>query len=421
MPDLLHLDGVALTPTQGKLKRTAERVSKEVLAKNAAEVDRTGQFPEEGIQALKDSGLLSIMVPEDMGGPPDNGLPTVAAAHVTVALARGCASTAIAYAMHQSGVLLLCALARENDEQRGLFVDPILRGERFGGFAMSEKGSGNRIWHMDSHAVEYNGGFKLDTFKSFATSSGHCDYYVVPLRANDDVGPTDLSLFVVDGADPRIEPKGEWDGMGLRGNASRPVHFNGCEVPRINRLGPPTDGFAYMMAYTLPIYVISLAASYVGIAQNAYNAAVEHVKQRYHSDTGKALASLETVKRYAGEMRAAIDQTYAQLLRVAQKSDNARPLFDEYAEAEILREFIDENPDDPFFIELASLKINACECAVKVSNWALQVCGGVAYKRGHTAERCYRDARAGSLMAPSDDTLKIIIGNQVLGDKQPWA
>ena len=71
--------------------------------------------------------------------------------------------------------------------------------------------------------------------------------------------------------------------------------------------------------------------------------------------------------------------------------------------------------------QLAGLKIMASEMAVAVAHMAIQVCGGVAYRRGHVTERCYRDARAGSLMAPSDDTLKVIMGNQLLGTPQPWA
>jgi alkylation response protein AidB-like acyl-CoA dehydrogenase len=416
MPNALNLEGIALTKDQGQWRRTAEQVAADVLAAHAADVDRTGEFPHDGIRAVRDAKLLGVMVPEEMGGP---GGSIVTGMLVTEALAKGCASTAMCYAMHQSTIPLICALADEDQVDR--FVGPILEGEWLGGFAMSEPGSGNRIWHMDSYAVEQNGDFLIDSFKSFATSSGYADYYLVPVRANADVGPTDLSVFLVDGRDEHIEPKGMWDGMGLRGNSSRPVHFNNCVVPGGHRLGEPTAGFSYMMAYSLPIYLVGLSAVYLGIAQAAADAAVEHVKKRMHSDTGKALSSVETVQRYVGEMKVRIDQARAAVLRVAQMSDNATVLFNEFAEAEILDEIIRENPDDPYFVELAGLKIMASEMAVAVAHMAIQICGGVAYRRGHVTERCYRDARAGSLMAPSDDTLKVIMGNQLLGTPQPWA
>lgn len=416
MPNALNLEGIALTREQGRWRRLAEKLANDVLKPNAAEVDRAGVFPRDNIDALKKSGLLSLTIPTEMGG---GGESIVTAALVTEALAKGCAATAMIFTMHQSTLPLMSSLATE--EQVETFLKPITRGELLGAFAMSEAGSGNRIWHMDSHAQQEGDGFIIDSFKSFCTSSGYADFYLVPTRGNADVGPTDLSLFWIDGKDPCVEPKGEWDGMGLRGNGSRPLHFNKCRVPAINRFGDVTAGFSFMMAYALPIYLVGLSACYLGIAQTAFDAAVEHVKRRVHSDTGRSLATVETVQRYAAEMRCRLDMARATVLRVAQMSDNATVLFDEFNSAGLLDEIIRENPDDPYFVELAELKIIASEMAVGVAHMALQVCGGAGYRRGHPVERCYRDARAGSLMGPSDDTLKVIMGNQLLGTPQPWA
>jgi alkylation response protein AidB-like acyl-CoA dehydrogenase len=412
----LNLEGIALTPEAGRWRRVAEDLANDVLRPRAAEVDRSGEFPHDNIDALREADLLGLVVPEEHGG---GGASILTAMLVTEALAKGCPSTAMSYTMHQSALPMLCALA--DDEQIERFIGPIVRGEWLGAYAMSERGSGNRIWHMDSAAVATDDGFMIDSFKSFATSAGNCDFYVVPVRADESVGPTDLSIFLIEASDPRIEPKGVWDGMGLRGNSSRPVYFNKCEVPALNRLGDPTAGFSFMMAYSLPIYLIGLASCYLGIAQTAFDAAVEHVKARVHSDTGRSLATVETVQRYVAEMRTRIDAARATVLRVAQMADNATVLFDEFADCDLLDDIIRAHPDDPFFVELAQVKVITSEMAVAVTHAALQVCGGSAYRRGHPAERCYRDARAGSLMAPSDDTLKVIMGNQLLGTPQPWA
>jgi alkylation response protein AidB-like acyl-CoA dehydrogenase len=415
MPNALNLQGIALTTEQGRWRRRAEQIAGKVLAPLAAEIDREGRFPTEGIDALRREDFLGLMIPAELGGP---GGDIVTSMLVTEALAKGCASTAMCYAMHQSTIPLLCTLA--DPAQAAAYVEPIRRGELLGGFAMSEPGSGNRIWHMDSCAQENDDHFFVDSFKSFATSSGYADYYLVPTRANAEVGPTDLSVFFVDARTPGIEPKGVWDGMGLRGNGSRPLHFQ-CRLPKLSRLGAPTAGFSFMMAYALPIYLVGLAACYLGIAQAAFDAAIAHVKGRVHSDTNRSLATVETVQRYAAEMKFRIDQARAAVLRVAQMSDNATVLFNEFTASDLLDEIIRENPDDPFFVELAEVKIIACEMAVQVAHLAIQICGGVGYKRGHVVERCYRDARAGSVMGPSDDTLKVIMGNQLLGTPQPWA
>ena len=163
-----------------------------------------------------------------------------------------------------------------------------------------------------------------------------------------------------------------------------------------------------------------MAAVYVGIALAAYDACVEHVKKRIHSDSNRSLAHLETVQRLVAEMRVAIDTVRFTTIRIAQHADNATVLFNEFAAADMLDDIIRDNPDDPYFIEVASLKPAACEMAIQVTNKALQVCGGAGYKRGHPVERCYRDGRAGSVMGPSDDTVKLVIGTQILGLPQPW-
>jgi alkylation response protein AidB-like acyl-CoA dehydrogenase len=273
---------------------------------------------------------------------------------------------------------------------------------------------------MDSFARRNGDGYVVDTLKSFCTSSGFADFYLVPVRSDEASGPNDLSLFLIKGDDPNIEPVGVWDGMGLRGNSSRPIRFNNCHVPENQRFGREREGFSFMMAYALPIYLCGIAACYIGIAMAAYDACVEHVKKRIHSDTSKSLAHLETVQRLVAEMRIAIDTVRFTTLRIAQHADNALVLFSEFARSELLDEVLRDNPDDPFFIEVAALKPAACEMAIQVTNKALQVCGGAGYKRGHPVERGYRDGRAGSVMGPSDDTVKLVIGTQILGLPQPW-
>jgi alkylation response protein AidB-like acyl-CoA dehydrogenase len=413
--NFLKLDGLALNTSQGKWKRAAEAVARDVLRPNADRVDREAVFPRENIKALADAGLLGLLVDKEFGGPGESILTAVV---VTEAIAKGCAATAMAYHMHQTTIPVMCAMA--TPEQAEAYITPIARDQLLGAFAMSEPGSGNKIWHMDSYAVPNGDGFVVDSFKSFCTSSGFVDYYLVPVRSARGADAKDMSLFFIRGNDPDIKCIGEWDGMGLRGNSSRPVHFDHCHVPGPQRLGNPNEGFGYMMSFALPIYLCGMAAVYIGVAQAAYEAAVEHVKKRIHSDTNRSLAHLETVQRLVAEMRIAIDTVRFTTVRVAQHADNAMVLFNEFKQAGLLDDVIRDNPDDPFFIEVASLKPAACEMAIAVTNKALQVCGGAGYKRGHVVERCYRDGRAGSVMGPSDDTVKLVIGTQILGLDQPW-
>jgi alkylation response protein AidB-like acyl-CoA dehydrogenase len=241
------------------------------------------------------------------------------------------------------------------------------------------------------------------------TSAGEADYYVVPLRATPYSHPNELSIFVVEGSDANIAVVGRWDGMGLRGNSSTPVHFNGRRAPASHRLGASGYGFPMLMAYALPIFQVGLAAVYLGIAQAAFEAALLHAASRVHTDTGEPLAKVETIQRYVAEMKTRIDQTRLVTYRAAQRIDEFRAT-----------DLLSAIEDDDFLLTMAEAKLAACEAAIAVTNTALQVCGGTGYKRGHPVERCYRDARAGSVMGPNDDALKVLIGQRLLGLPFPW-
>jgi alkylation response protein AidB-like acyl-CoA dehydrogenase len=415
MPGFLNLEGLALSTDQGRWRRAAQEVARTVLAPNAERIDREGVFPAENIRALGKAGLLGLLLPKEMGG---GGEGVLTAVMVTEQLGKACAATAMAYHMHQTTIPLLVACA--TPEQSTLYLQRIVDEGWLGAFAMSEAGSGNRIWHMDSAAERVNDGYVINSSKSFCTSAGFADYYVVPTRSGPDATPKDLSQFFILGTDPNIRPIGTWDGMGLRGNGSRPITFDNCVVASNQRFGEDGSGLSFMMAYALPIYLCGMAAVYIGVATAAYEAAVAHVKKRIHSDTGQSLAHVETVQRLIAEMRVTIDLVRSTTIRVAQMADNAIVLFNELNSSGLLDEVMRDNPDDPFFVEVATLKPAACEMAVDVTNKALQVCGGAGYKRGHVVERAYRDARAGSVMGPADDTVKIVIGTQILGLPQPW-
>ncbi|MBJ6762571.1 acyl-CoA/acyl-ACP dehydrogenase [Myxococcaceae bacterium JPH2] len=415
MGSFLNLDGLALSAEQGKWKRRAEGVAREILRAHAARVDQDASFPRESIRALGEAGILGMGLPKEWGGGGQNIFTSIV---VTEQLAKACAATAMCFHMHQSTLPLLMATA--TPEQVETFLKPVAMGKALGAYAMSEPGSGNRIWHMDSHAEREGDEYVIDSYKSFCTSAGHADFYLLPVRSGPGLKPNDLSLFFVPGDTPNIKPVGVWDGMGLRGNGSRPIHFDRCRVHKKYMMGVEKTGLSFMMAYSLPIYLCGMAACYVGIAQAAYEAAVEHVKKRVHTDTNKSLAHVETVQRLVAEMRVSIDVVRSTVLRISQMADNAVVLFNEFKSTDLLDEVMRDNPDDPFFIEVATLKPAACEMAIEVTSKAMQVCGGAAYKRGHVVERAYRDGRAGSVMGPSDDTTKIVIGTQILGLPQPW-
>ncbi|MEI6950395.1 acyl-CoA dehydrogenase family protein [Paraflavisolibacter sp. H34] len=410
-----QLKQISVSFEDGFWKKKAKEISTNVLARYAEEVDEQGRFPIESLQALAEARLLSIGIPKEKGGQ-GGDVKTMCA--IVEELAQGCASSAMVFLMHSSTMPLIGRLVSEDQYENILL--PIIEGNGLGSYSMSERGSGTRLWHMDSCAVDKGDHFDIDSFKSFATSSGHSDFYLLPVRSSETSAPNELSLFFVNGKDPDINIIGKWNGMGLRGNCSTPVHFNHVKVPKENRLGPANIGFNFLMAYTFPPYILGLAAVYLGIARAAFEGARRHVCGRNFTDTQNSLVQVETIQRYMAEMKIAIEKVKHSLDRTAGLTAHLTKVFDELHAADMLDELLEKAQDDSFFMELAQLKVAACEMAIEVSNKAVQVCGGMGYKRGHVVERAYRDARAGSLMGPSDDILKVLIGKNLLGLKLPW-
>ena len=395
-----------LNAEQKRWVSRAREISRDVLAPHAAAIDAEGRFPRENLRVLGAAGILGLPVSAELGGP---GADLLTMALVTEELGRGCASTAMCCHMHLAAAALIAAVA--DGDQIDRFVQPILRGDHLSTYAISEAGSGSRWWHMDSFVERRDGGYHLDSFKSFSTSAGEADSYIVPVRASSTSRHHEFTLLLVDREIENVKPVGTWDAMGMRGNQSTAVHFDGCFVPDSHRLGEAAFGFPLLMAHGLPYYQVGLAAVYLGIAGAAFEFATSHVTKRVHADTGLPLSKVETVQLYVADMKIRLEQARTFVYAVARYVDR---LVEKYGD------LIEVINDTEFLQSVASVKVVACQASAAITDQALQVCGGMGYSRRHPIERYYRDARAGSLMGPADDVLRVLIGQRALGLPYPW-
>lgn len=404
-----------LSPFQARWMRKARQLADTVLRPNAKEIDQTGSFPRDNLRALGRAGLLGLPVPTDKGGV---GADVGTVALVLQEIAKGCASTAMCAAMHYSTVPLVAALARGAQIERVL--EPLVRGEIFGASATSEFGSGSRIWHSEGYAERCPEGFRITADKSFVTSAGEADFYVAPVLARKGASSDDMSLFLIEKKDCTVKPEGTWEAMGFRGTASSPMRFRGVMLPPDSLLGEEGAGFLMVVCFHFPLYHVALSAMFIGIAEAALNDALAFVLAR-DKGSKQPLAATELAQSHFGEMRIRLTQAKALLARVSYLADRALRVMFEIAEIGLAEQITERLlKGDDFFLEVSALKAVATECAIDLSHLAMRVCGGAAYKTGHPVERHYRDARAGALMAPNNDSLRTLIGKQLLGYPFPW-
>lgn len=407
--------GLELNRLQSTWKTQARDFALEILEPHAKEIDEQGIFPRDNLRQLGERGFLGLPVPESLGG---TGADVLTIALVTLELAKGCPSTAMCYHMHTGAVYLLVALAEGSQEDR--WVKPVREGKWLGAVAATEPGSGSRIWHTDSVAERIGDEYALDCIKSFVTNAGHADFYIVPVRARPGASFDEVTLFVQEAEKHPQKALSEWNALGFRGSTSAPMRF-ARRFRTDEILGPVGGGFPVLIAFNMPVYLVGLAAIYVGIAEAALEATIKHVGERMHTDTGNLLSSVETVQHHVGSMRMKVARARALLHRVARLADHAVKVLLEVSRAGALADVIDTVlRDDQLFMELAEAKAVASETAAEVTRAAFVSCGGAAFKKGHPIERLLRDAQAGAIMAPSDDAVRVLLGRRLLGYPFPW-
>ena len=367
----------------------------EPVASAAETVDREARFPEASLVALVDAGWLGLGVPEHFGGP--GGGPEEVADAVE-RIAGACASTAMVFVMHIVAMQTLAA-GTGDDEPEGpkqAALAAAVRGKHLSTLAFSERGSRGHFWAQVSRARRDGEGVLIDADKSFATSAGRADSYVLACGAAGSTDPLVSDLYLVPAWSDGIEVGAPFDGLGLRANTSAPLRLRGLHVEDGRRLGAPGGGFSLMLSATLPWFVLGSAACSVGIAGAALAAAVEHAGGARFEHLGSSLADVPGVRARLAEAKIRHAQARAYMQEVARAMAAGAP------EAQV---------------GVLALKAAASEMAVEVTDLCLRVGGGAAYAKHGPLERHFRDARAASVMAPTTDVLLDLLGKALCGQE----
>ena len=256
-----------------------------ILDKEARQTDAEGIWPARSIQALRDSGLMGLTLPADAGG---GGAGMRQFAEAIEKIAAHCASTAMIYLMHVCGANMIAA---SSSPRRAELVKTMTAGKAVATLAFSEKGSRSHFWAPVSRASSNSGSTILNCEKSFVTSAGHADFYVVSTGAIGAKSPIDSTLYIVEKNAPGLESKGAWNGIGLRGNASGPMSIRNCHVDDNARLTNEAEGFKAMMEIVLPWFQIGSAAVSIGIAEAAFAGTVAHTTSARFEHLNESLAS----------------------------------------------------------------------------------------------------------------------------------
>jgi len=370
----------------------AREIADSVLAPAAASNDEAGRFSTEAVQALGESGLLGLMLPADVGGA---GLGPRTFAAVTAALAEADASVAMVYVMHVMGAASIAAARADVAESLKPILQEIAVGHHLSTLAFSEAGSRSHFWAPVSRAQRNGNGVFISAQKSWVTSAGHAQSYIVSSLAPEGAGPTDLNLYLVTAETKGISVAGPWNGLGLRANASAPVTLDQSPVPTNFQLTEDGAGFPAMLNVVMPLFNLGSAAVALGLCRAAVTGTTSHLKNAKFEHLGQSLGeSLPTLR--------------AQLATMQIQTDGLAALIDDVVDHL-------ETPRDTTMLRVLESKAAAGETAISVTSTAMRVCGGAAFSKHLNIERLFRDAHAGAVMAPTADVLREFIGKSLLG------
>jgi isovaleryl-CoA dehydrogenase len=359
------------------------RVIDDVVEPGAVAVDRDGTYPRAQLEALGEAGILGLASSPDVGG---GGADLGAAASVVEQLARHCGSTAMVVMMHYSATAVIEAHGPQE------IREAIGAGRHVTTLAFSETGSRSHFWAPVGTAARQNGAARLDAQKSWVTAAGEADSYVWSSRPMAAAGP--MTLWIVPSDAPGLSVPASFDGLGLRGNASSPVTADAVEVPAAAMLAGDGAGLDIALTVVLPWFLVLNAAASIGLMQAVTDEATAHLTRTQLVHLGQTLAQQPVGRARLAQIRVETDQAAALLSDALAAIGAGR----EDAQLRVLE-----------------VKAAAGEAAIEVTDLAMQVCGGAAFRKELGVERRFRDARAARVMAPTTDALNDFIGRALCG------
>lgn len=358
----------------------------EIAGKHAHDVDVEGRFPAEAVTALRESGLLGLTLPVEVGGlgGGPHELMTVVSG-----LASVCGSTAMVYLMHISAAMPLAAAPPAGLPK---LLTQVAEGSVLASLALSEAGSRSHFWAPVSHASREDDTVSIKARKSWVTSAGYADVYVAStLSADADPDSGAVDLFALPSDTPGFEIAGPWRGMGLRGNASAPMTID-ARIPAGYRLGQAGGGFELMLQTVMPWFNLGNSAVSIGLSRAAVEAAIAHTSAARLEHLDESLSALPTIRAQLAKMSIELAATTAYLTQTADRI---------------------VEPQDDTMLYVLGVKAAANDAALRITDAAMRVCGGAAFSEHLSIDRYFRDARAGHVMAPTADVLYDFYGKAI--------
>jgi alkylation response protein AidB-like acyl-CoA dehydrogenase len=372
---------------QAMILDVVRQLVRERVEPRAAEIDASGEYPDDIKTLFAQNDLLGIPFPTEYGG---LGGSFATYVRVVEEVAKACASSALIIAVQELGALPI--LIGGDDEQKRRYVPKLASGECLAAYALTEAGSGSdAAGSMRMTARRDGDDYVLDGNKIWITQGSVADVVAVFAVTDPGAGPAGISAFVVEAGTPgfrvgKVEKK-----MGIRGSPTVELIFDGCRIPAANRIGPEGEGFKLAMK-VLDRSRPGIAAQALGIATGALDYATAYLKERVAF--GKPLAQQQGLQFMLADMKTEIEAARLLLYEAARKCD-------------------EDAPDLTVWSAMCKLKCG--DVAMSVTTDAVQLLGGFGYSTEYPVERMMRDAKITQIYEGTQQIQRIVIARSMVG------
>ena len=375
------------TAEQIQLRRAVREFAHAEILPHVMEWDEAQIFPLDVIKKLGRLGYLGSIFPEELGGA---GLGYIEYCIIMEELSRVDGSVGIIVAAHTS----LCSnhiFKAGTDEQRQRYMPKLTSGEWIGCWSLTEPEAGSDAAGTRTTAVCNDGRWVLNGAKTFTTNAHYADVCVAMAMTDRAAAQHGISAFIIDKGTPGFRAGKKENKLGLRASATGEVIFQDCALDGGQLLGKRGEGFVDSLK-TLDGGRISIGALALGMAQGAYDAALQYSKVR--KQFSRPISEFQAIQHKLVDMATDIDAARLLLYRAAWMLDQGKRVTRESAMA----------------------KLFASEAAVRIANEAVQIHGGYGFIKDYPVEKFYRDVKLCTIGEGTSEIQRLVIARQLLKD-----
>lgn len=369
-----------------ELRNKVRAFAETYIKPEAAALDEKNQFSASLTKKMGELGLFGITIPRKYGG---HGLDNLSYIIAVEEIARIDGSQAATVASHNSlGIGPIYYFGNEAQKQK--FIPPLISGDKLWAFGLTEKNAGSDARGTQTTASLSDGHWIINGSKMFITNSASEASAGATIQAvtGEKDGKKELSVILIDKNTPGYSSEKISNKMMWRAADTGKLFFNNVKVPEENLLGERGKG-AKVMLETLDSGRLSIAAMGLGLAQGAYEQAMDYAKQR--QQFGKPIYKFQAISFKLAEMALKIELARNLLYKACWLKDN----------------------EQPFGKEAAMAKLYCSEIAKEVADEAVQVHGAYGLFKDTDIERFYRDQRILQIGEGTSEILKVVIGRHI--------